>query len=173
MIRRKIKHILQDEVTEYCKNDVFVLTKSLLRFHEIILKHAKPEVLFDSEIMTISSLALNVFNQLVPLPNLLGVEPVLGYNGSLKLKNQSKIAIRWLNEINEQVNEGEKRIESFYMDGYDESTDTIYEFLGCFFHGCSTCYDLRSFNKKCNKTFGKSRLNYLKTRCRKISNERM
>ena len=78
---------------EYCTNDVFILTKSLLKFHEIIFQHAKTEVLFDPEIMTISSLALNVFNQSFPLPNLLGVEPVLGYNGSSKLKNQSKVAI--------------------------------------------------------------------------------
>ena len=98
---------LKKNETYILQNEVFISTKSLLRFHEIILKHAKVEVLFDSEIMTISSLALNVFNQLFPLPNLLGVEPILGYNGFSKLKNQSKIAIRWLNEINEQVDKGE------------------------------------------------------------------
>ena len=135
--------------------------------------------------MTVSSLALNVFNHLVPLPNLLGVEPVLGYNGWMKLKNQSKMAIRWLNEINEQVDDepnfrwiyyksGEKKIENFYVDGYDEFSNTIYEFLGCLFHGCSNCYDLKSFKKKCGKTFGKlsletsARLNYLKMRCQKM-----
>ena len=170
---------------EYCKNYVFILTKSLLKFHEIIYQHTKTEVLFDQEIMTISSLALGVFNRSFPLPNLLGVEPVLGYNGFSKLKNQSKVAIRWLNEINEQIGEGEnfrwiyhklgeKKIDNFYVDGYDESTNTIYEFLGCFFHGCSSCYNLKDFNKKCKKTFGKlnmetsSRLNYLKRRCDKM-----
>ena len=88
------KYILRNEVAEYCKNDVVILTKSLLKFHEIIMKHAKVEVLFDSEIMTISSLALTVFNNMTPLPNLLGVEPVLGYNSGMKSKNQSKIAIQ-------------------------------------------------------------------------------
>ena len=178
-------YILRNEVKEYCMNDVFILTKSLLKFHDIILQHAKAEVLFDHEIMTISSLALNVFNRFFPLPNLLGVEPVLGYNGFSKLKNQSKVAIEWLNEINEEIGGGEnfrwiyhkfgeKRIENYYIDGYDESTNTIYEFLGCFFHGCSTCYNLRDYNKKCEKTFGKlnmetsSRLTYLRNRCEKI-----
>ena len=166
-------------------NDVFILKKSLLKFHDIIFEHTKCEVLFDSEIMTISSLALTVFNQFCPLPNLLGVEPVLGYNGFSKLKNQSKIAIRWLNEINEALNIGEnfrwiyhklgeKKIDQFYVDGYNESTQTIYEFLGCFYHGCSSCYNLKAFNKKCKKTFGKlnmetsSRLNYLRRRCRRM-----
>ena len=69
---------------------------------------------------------------------------------------------------------GEKKIDNFYVDGYDELTNTIYDFLGCFFHGCSSCYDLKSFNKKCKKSFGKlnfetsSRLNYLKIRCTKM-----
>lgn len=32
----------------------------------------------------------------------------------------------------------------YYVDGYDENTNTIYEFNGCFYHGCL----------KCLKTFG-------------------
>ena len=91
----------------------------------------------------------------------------------------------WLNEINKKVDDsskfrwiyhtlGEKKIENFYVDGYDESKDVIYEFLGCYFHGCSDCFDLNSFNYKCGKTFGKfnsetsARLNYLKMRCSNI-----
>ena len=26
------------------------------------------------------------------------------------------------------------------VDGYDEQTRTIYEFYGCYWHGCPTCY---------------------------------
>ena len=69
--------------------------------------------------------------------------------------------------------QGEKKIENFYVDGYDEVEDTIYEFLGCFYHGCPTCFDLNSY-KKCEKTFGRlnsktsNRLNYLKMRCSRI-----
>ena len=135
--------------------------------------------------MTISSLALTVFRKMTDISVLLGVEPVTGYNGFKKCKNQSKIAIEWLNEINEQVIDshkfrwiyhplGEKKYENYYVDGYDESEDMIYEFLGCYFHGCSDCFDLNAFNKKCGKTFGKlnsetlNRLKYLERRCAKI-----
>lgn len=33
------------------------------------------------------------------------------------------------------------------VDGYDESTKTIYQFHGCYFHGCNTCFDSLTVNK--------------------------
>lgn len=33
------------------------------------------------------------------------------------------------------------KVEGCFVDGYHAETRTIYEFLGCFFHGCSTCYE--------------------------------
>ena len=180
--KRKLNYVLRTEVKEYCMNDVDVLVKSLVKFHEIIRKHTSIEVLFDQGIITISSLALKTFMKMSNLKDLLGVEPSGGYNCGKTLKKQSKIAIMWLNEINKQIGDpskfrwiyhvlGEKKIEHFYVDGYDEVNDVIYEFLGCYYHGCSDCFDLNSFNFKCKKTFGKlnseksSRLNHLKMRC--------
>ena len=180
--KRKSNYVLRKEVKEYCMNDVDVLVKSLVKFHEIIRKHTSIEVLFDQKIITISSLALKTFMKMSNLKDLLGVEPLGGYNCGKTLKKQSKIAIMWLNEINEQIDDpskfrwiyhvlGEKKIENFYVDGYDEINYVIYEFLGCYYHGCADCFDLNSFNFKCEKTFGKlnsetsSRLNYLKMRC--------
>ena len=183
--KRKSKYILKNEVKEYCMNDVDILCKSLIKFHEIILKHTKIEVLFDPTIVTISSLALKTFKKTTNLNDMLGVEPPCGYNSGKSLKPQSKIAIVWLNEIYAKMIDktkfrwifhplGEKKIDNFYVDGYDESNDIVYEFFGCYFHGCSDCFDLRSFNYKCKKTFGKlnaetsSRLNYLKHRCSNV-----
>jgi G:T-mismatch repair DNA endonuclease (very short patch repair protein) len=43
-------------------------------------------------------------------------------------------------------NDGEYKISGMRVDGYDPETDTVYEFHGCFFHGCLTCYpDRRTF----------------------------
>ena len=41
---------------------------------------------------------------------------------------------------------GEYRVPNtnFTVDGYDEQTNTVYEFQGCFWHGCPTCYPNRS-----------------------------
>mgnify|MGYP000668789923 FL=1 len=29
---------------------------------------------------------------------------------------------------------------SYFVDGYDAQTRTVYEFRGCLYHGCRTCY---------------------------------
>ena len=167
-------------------NDVDILCKSLLKFHEIIFKHTTLEVLFDSSILTVSSLALKTFKKSTKLDDLLGVEPECGYNSGKQIKPQSKIAITWLNDVvNNNIDDklkfrwifhplGEKKVGGFYVDGYDESNNVIYEFLGCYFHGCSDCFESNAFNYKCEKTFGKlksetsSRLNHLKNYCSKV-----
>ncbi|XP_061168350.1 uncharacterized protein LOC133177309 [Saccostrea echinata] len=37
-------------------------------------------------------------------------------------------------------NGGEVKIGSYTVDGYQETTHTVYEFYGCHWHGCPTCY---------------------------------
>ena len=150
--------------------------KLLIKFHDLVLEITKVELLFDMKVVTISSMALK---------NKLGIEPISGYNGGKTNKIQSKIGLKWLNETKNQIRNshdfrwiyhkvGEQNIGNIYVDGYDKSTDTIYEFLGCFYHGCSDCFDLNKFNKKCSKMYGKlnaetmNRLSYLKKRCRNL-----
>ena len=49
-------------------------------------------------------------------------------------------------------NGGEKRIESFKVDGWDDKSSTVYEFHGCIFHGCPKCYAPDTFNPLKNET---------------------
>ena len=48
------------------------------------------------------------------------------------------------------ANKGERRIrdgeQTYLVEGYDESTNTVNEFQGCFFHGCITCFPNRMQN---------------------------
>ena len=37
-------------------------------------------------------------------------------------------------------NGGEVRVAGHLVDGYDESTNTVYEFHGCLWHRCTTCF---------------------------------
>lgn len=41
----------------------------------------------------------------------------------------------------------------FYPDGYDSTTNTVYEYLGDFYHGNPIIYDFDKINIRCNKTF--------------------
>jgi G:T-mismatch repair DNA endonuclease (very short patch repair protein) len=34
------------------------------------------------------------------------------------------------------------------VDGYDKVTNTVYEFNGCFFHGCPKCYNSEEINPR-------------------------
>ncbi|QKF94784.1 hypothetical protein QKU48_gp1326 [Fadolivirus algeromassiliense] len=71
-------------------------------------------------------------------------------------KNSVK-AIEWLDSIcnKEKIiirhdrNGGEYIIPNtlYKADGYCSETNTIYEFLGCLYHGCNKCYDQESINE--------------------------
>ena len=76
----------------------------------------------------------------------------------------SKAAMEWLNHImhtqkihiEHALNGGEHTImnSKYKADGYCRNTNTIYEFHGCFFHGCPFCYDGDHTNAKSKKKFG-------------------
>ena len=52
--------------------------------------------------------------------------------------------MRWLQsetktrgiEIKHALNGGEQRINGHYVDGYLEESRTVFEFYGCYWHGC-------------------------------------
>ena len=56
-------------------------------------------------------------------------------------------------------NGGEVRIAGCLVDGYDGTTDTIYEFHGCLFHGCNQCFPRQTQSSKMNpdRTFAELR----------------
>ena len=72
----------------------------------------------------------------------------------------SKVAIKWIESISKNIqhaeNIGEYCIQNtkYKVDGYDEKTNTIYEFHGCFWHGCVKCYtDREEMNPISKKTY--------------------
>jgi hypothetical protein len=62
-----------------------------------------------------------------------------------KFGNVSKSEKLWIHSIEEELGrhvEQNKRIAPYNVHGYDEESNTVYEFNGCFFHGCSKCYKM-------------------------------
>ena len=49
--------------------------------------------------------------------------------------------------------EKELKINKKYLkvDGYDEKNNTVYQFHGCYWHGCQKCYKKDDLNKEKNK----------------------
>ena len=76
----------------------------------------------------------------------------------------SKKALDWIKciedmdgvNIQHAENIGEFKIPGtkFRADGYDAGTNTVYEFHGCFFHGCPECFKSSDTNAMCKKTYG-------------------
>ncbi|KAL9952551.1 hypothetical protein ACROYT_G039820 [Oculina patagonica] len=75
----------------------------------------------------------------------------------VQTENHSAVSIAWLDYIAEKNNikiqhaleGGEKVINNkLKVDGFCESTNTVYEFQGCFWHGCPDCYKPDVINNK-------------------------
>jgi len=98
--------------------------------------------------LTIASACSKVFRKLFLQPKTIGIIPYNGYRGKDK---QSATAIKWLQwlskkeglNIRHKLNGGEVKIGPFKVDGSCEST--IYEFYGCYWHGCLQCLPDRNY----------------------------
>ena len=76
----------------------------------------------------------------------------------------SKISMIWLNyvpnglNVQHALNGGEKKLnignKTYTVDGFCEQTNTVYEFYGCFWHGCPKCFKPNIINSKNQKDMG-------------------
>ena len=136
----------QQELLAYCQSDVRLLKEGCLTFKRLFetLTGFNP---FDH--ITIASACNRDLRMNRMIPNSIASEPVRGWKNNI---NHSKVALEWLrfcdreNNIQHARNAGEYKIPGtdFHVDGFDASTNTVYEFHGCFWHGCPRCYPNRN-----------------------------
>ena len=140
---------LWEELEKYCHSDVMVLKTACLKFIEEFQEEAGFNPM--EKCATIAS-ACNLFwrRELVP-EKTIAIEPTNGWRGAQV--NQSVAALEWLcyedfklghNRIKHTRSGGEQSIrvpgKILLVDGYDPETRTVYEFHGCFYHGCVHCF---------------------------------
>jgi hypothetical protein len=93
-----------------------------------------------------------------------------GYEKSLK-NFVSKKETKFLNSIGIQRHNRQQYVHGHCVDGYDPQTNTIYEFLGDYWHGNPCKFKSEDYNQRAHKTFGElydktfSRLSFLKNNC--------
>ena len=160
--KQKQTYHFEQELFKYCSNDMDNLRKCLLKMNSI-KNVMEIEFLYDNQITILSSLSLVVFLQYFTYKDFLPITPTTGYPNVSKKNNklQSQAAMLCLNDISRTVPnfrwknhpKGETKIGKFFIDGYDPNTKTAYEFNGCFYHGCTTCFKPESFNPICRKTY--------------------
>ncbi|XP_018578028.1 uncharacterized protein LOC108916298 [Anoplophora glabripennis] len=133
----------QKEIVEYCISDVEILTSACLKFRHQLLETSN--VCPFTEACTIASACNKVFRRNFLRPNTIGIIPKNGYRWR---DNQSRIAIQWLvweekqRNINIQHAAKGKEIVlgGVKVDGYCSETNHVFEFHGCYYHGCTHCF---------------------------------
>ena len=143
-------HLIRD-MKKYCESDVKLLKAGCQKF----VAEFKTVAGFDplEKCITIASACNRYWRKrhLTP-PRMVAVQPPNGWKGCQT--NQSFQAHQWLSWYNHRLradttsqdrirhvhNGGEVRLEGELVDGYDASTRTVYEYNGCFFHGCPDCF---------------------------------
>ena len=156
-VQRNVTFNFKHEMIAYCRSDVALLKAGCIKFQQEFESQAGFNPMVES--VTIAS-ACNRYWRMKHLePETIAVEPLRGWRGARV--NQSLKALQWLylkeKEIVKQEgspdrilhvrNGGEQSVRtavtSYFVDGYDPVTRTIYEFHGCLFHGCRSCYPNR------------------------------
>ncbi|XP_018570577.2 uncharacterized protein LOC108910461 [Anoplophora glabripennis] len=138
---------MQKDIVEYCVSDVEILTRACLKFRQQLMETTN--VCPFTEACTIASTCNKVFRRNFLKPNTIGIIPKSGYRWR---DNQSKIAIQWLvwEEKQRNVNiqhaakQQEATIHGVKVDGFCSETEEVFEFHGCYYHGCPSCF-------KCNR----------------------
>ena len=160
----------QKELRTYCASDVRLLKQGCLTFKRLFedLTGFNP---FDH--VTIASACNRDLRMNRMIPNSIASEPAGPKGWRINHINQSLPALQWLTWCDHQLrqralqdltpadllanahpepqyiqhvrNQGEYKIPGthMYVDGYCPHTHTVYEFQGCFTHGCPTCYPHR------------------------------
>ncbi|XP_062566722.1 uncharacterized protein LOC134229029 [Saccostrea cucullata] len=133
----------QKEFVGYCISDVDILRQCCARFRSTLrgLVNVDP---FQESITFASAANLAYRRNFMP-KDTIAIIPNLGYEPA---RQYSAKACRWLTWMSHQNgchirharNGGEVPIGNYTVDGYQEATRTVYEFYGCYWHGCPTCY---------------------------------
>ncbi len=135
---------MQKELYEYCNSDVDILRRGCLQLRKQF-----------SEIMNIDP-----FRYLTIVSVCMAIYRSRYLPENNELKDQfSKVVLTWLTSFNNSniqhvVNGSEVKMLGDKVDGFDHEAKPVYQFQGCFFHGCLDCYCPEKENCVNKKTMG-------------------
>src|SRR6267154_4938227 len=128
----------------YCKQDVFVLATCMEKFRRLILFKTVLDP-FQKDV-TLAGICIRDFLTNHMKPHSIGIIPAKGY---FRCASQSKKALDFLSFKSWQLSvkirtvkdpRGEKQIGQYKMDGFCRKLKLIFDFHGCWYHGCNSCF---------------------------------
>ena len=139
----------QKEMHTYCSQDVTILRLCCVQFRDTFLAETNVDPFC---YCTIAAAVMAVYRSKYLKEKTIGIVPKNMYSGVKK--PYSKSSIEWLEFIADQknltirhaCNGNEKAIadvngKTYYVDGFCEETNTVFEIYGCVYHGCPLCFD--------------------------------
>ena len=134
---------------EYCRSDVDILRRCMLKFRQDFISQENIDPL---KYITIAGVCMAIYRG-----NYMPKNTIAVVDNFVQTESHSAISIAWLDFISKKNNikiqhaldGGEKVINNeLKVDGFCQSTNTVYEFQGCFWHGCPYCYKPDVINTK-------------------------
>jgi G:T-mismatch repair DNA endonuclease (very short patch repair protein) len=130
---------LKHELLEYCKSDVDILRRSCMKFREELLDL---EGIDPFQYVTIARVCMAIYRTNYLPTNTVAVVKA---NAKDQFSYKSLRRLKWMESqdyviIKSAVNGGEYRIDGLTVDGFCVETNTVYEFHGCYWHGCPKCF---------------------------------
>ena len=127
------------EMEEYCRSDVDILRRGCACFRKQLMNISDLDPFANA--CTIAQACSQVWRKNHMPENSVAIIPPEGYPNQ---KKYSIKAVRWIQgmarknhiKIRHALNGGEQKVCGHYVDGYDPETKTVYEFHGCYWHGC-------------------------------------
>ncbi len=139
----------KEEMYKYCKSDVDILRRGCLKLRELFLEISNIDPF---QYVTIASVCQAIYrNEFLP-------QNTIGIVNETPTDNYSIKSLKWLKyisfnkniNIRHACNGGEQSLivngKRYKVDGFCEKTNTVYQFHGCYFHGCNKCYNELTVN---------------------------
>ncbi|XP_060855011.1 uncharacterized protein LOC132932654 [Metopolophium dirhodum] len=131
-----IKDLKLKELEAYCDSDVDILRRGCLELRNQFLDIANIDPFCYT---TIAGVCMAIYKSKYLISDTIAVLD------KEKNENYSKQSITWLQHFNNKnishaLNGGEKIIAGAKVDGFDNKSKTVYQYNGCFWHGCTKCY---------------------------------
>lgn len=158
LVRRNYVFDFARELELYCKMDVTILRRACVAFRGIFIEIGN---LCPYQSPTIASACSRLYRKNFLRQDTIGVFSPRGYR---LCDNQSRKAVAWLLWTERRLNlrivhagyNREHRLrENILVDGYCEQQNHVFQFHGCWFHGCPRCFTVnrdRTGNKKDEET---------------------
>ncbi|XP_056001762.1 uncharacterized protein LOC130048746 [Ostrea edulis] len=132
----------QKEFLAYCISDVDILRRCCAHFKSTLFDLVEVDPFQES--ITFASTANLAYRRGFMVENTIAIIPNMGYRPARRYSAKACRWFAWLEHqhhcIRHARNGGEVTLGPYTVDGYDEESRIVYEFYGCYWHGCPTCF---------------------------------